>query len=122
MVLGGNAQGGPLTTTYDGVRPQHNNFSPMRLQGAIILGTGGDNSIGATVSLVSLHLRLLHARSRLAHQDKLTHSLELRHAATILAGLNKIVCLYVDVEQGTFFEGAMVRGWASDMSVEWSME
>ena len=36
-----------LVTTYDGVRPQHNNYSPMKLQGSIILGTGGDNSAGA---------------------------------------------------------------------------
>merc|ERR1712139_739204 len=59
---GGNAQSGTLTTLYDGVRPQHNNYNPMKLQGSIILGTGGDDSDGAA---------------------------------------------------GTFFEGAMVRGWVS---------
>ena len=37
----------PLAHRYDGVRPQHNNYSPMKLQGNIILGTGGDNSVGA---------------------------------------------------------------------------
>ena len=39
---GGDAShaGGNLTTLYDGVRPQHNNYNPMKLQGSIILGTG----------------------------------------------------------------------------------
>ena len=45
---GGNAQSGKLTALYDGVRPQHNNYNPMKLQGSIILGTGGDDSDGAT--------------------------------------------------------------------------
>jgi len=44
---GGDATRGNLTTLYDGVRPQHNDYSPMKLQGNIILGTGGDNSEGA---------------------------------------------------------------------------
>lgn len=44
---GGNAQHGVLTTLYDGVRPQHNFYQPMRKEGGIILGTGGDNSRGA---------------------------------------------------------------------------
>ncbi len=38
---GGNAQSGVLTTMYDGPRP---NGYTMQLQGAIILGTGGDDS------------------------------------------------------------------------------
>lgn len=61
---GGDAShaGGTLMTLYDGVRPQHNNYNPMKLQGSIILGTGGDDSDGAA---------------------------------------------------GTFFEGAMVRGYVS---------
>lgn len=33
---------GTLKTLYDGVRPNH--YSPMKKQGAIILGIGGDNS------------------------------------------------------------------------------
>merc|ERR1712060_1008700 len=45
-IKGGNAQSGKLTTSYDGVRPQHNFYSPLKLQGSIILGTGGDNSAG----------------------------------------------------------------------------
>ena len=39
---------GKLKSLYDGVRPQHNNYNPMKLQGSIILGTGGDDSDGAT--------------------------------------------------------------------------
>jgi hypothetical protein len=39
---GGDAQSGPLKTMYDGPRP--NGYDPMKKEGAIILGTGGDNS------------------------------------------------------------------------------
>jgi len=42
---GGNAQSGPLTTMYDGARP--NGYTTMKKQGAIILGMGGDNTDGA---------------------------------------------------------------------------
>jgi hypothetical protein len=42
---GGNAQSGTLTTMYDGARP--GGYNPMKKQGAIILGIGGDNSNGA---------------------------------------------------------------------------
>ena len=57
---GADATSGRLETMYDGPRPDHrsapNNchwhgvngsYQPMRKQGAIILGTGGDNSNGA---------------------------------------------------------------------------
>lgn len=39
---GGNAQSGTLATKYDGARPA--GYSPQKKEGAIILGTGGDNS------------------------------------------------------------------------------
>jgi hypothetical protein len=42
---GGNAQVGTLKTMYDGTRPS--GYNPMKKQGAIILGIGGDNSNGA---------------------------------------------------------------------------
>ena len=38
----GDAQTGPLQTTWDGKRPPK--YSPMKKQGAIVLGTGGDGS------------------------------------------------------------------------------
>ena len=44
---GGNAQSGTLSTMWDGVRPSPG-YSPKKLQGAIILGTGGDGSNGGT--------------------------------------------------------------------------
>jgi hypothetical protein len=44
-ILGGNAQSGSLFTGYSGVRPA--GYNPMKKQGAIILGIGGDNSRGA---------------------------------------------------------------------------
>ena len=39
-IKGGNAQSGNLTTLWDGALP--NGYSPMRKQGAIVLGSGGD--------------------------------------------------------------------------------
>ena len=39
---GGSAQSGTLKTMYDGRRP--NGYDPMKKEGAIILGIGGDNS------------------------------------------------------------------------------
>jgi non-reducing end alpha-L-arabinofuranosidase len=41
-LLAGDAQKGALTTMWDGVRP--NGYTKMKKQGAIVLGTGGDNS------------------------------------------------------------------------------
>ncbi len=46
-IKGANAQSGGLSTFYDGVRPNASGYNPMHKQGAIILGTGGDNSDGA---------------------------------------------------------------------------
>lgn len=43
---GGNAQSGRLTTIYEGPRPG-GGYNPMKKQGAIILGIGGDNSNSA---------------------------------------------------------------------------
>ena len=44
-ILGGNAQSGTLATDFSGVRPS--GYNPMKKQGAIILGIGGDNSKGS---------------------------------------------------------------------------
>jgi hypothetical protein len=46
-IRGGNAQSGGLSTFYNGPRPNASGYNPMRKEGAIILGTGGDNSIGS---------------------------------------------------------------------------
>lgn len=48
---GGNAQAGGLTTFYSGVRPgsqTNSSYFPMHKQGAILLGTGGDNGNGSS--------------------------------------------------------------------------
>ncbi|HEX5069458.1 MAG TPA: arabinofuranosidase catalytic domain-containing protein [Vicinamibacterales bacterium] len=44
--LGGDAQGGPLKIMFDGPRIDAS-YDPMRKQGAILLGNGGDNSVGS---------------------------------------------------------------------------
>lgn len=41
-IRGGDAQNGSLKNLYSGPRP--NGYSPMRKEGAIVLGVGGDNS------------------------------------------------------------------------------
>ena len=43
---GGDATQGTLATLYDGARPP--GYQPMKKQGALILGIGGDNSDSAT--------------------------------------------------------------------------
>ncbi|MFJ8023584.1 arabinofuranosidase catalytic domain-containing protein [Streptomyces sp. NPDC096311] len=43
-IRGGNAQSGGLSTFYNGVRPNPAGYNPMKKQGAIVLGIGGDNS------------------------------------------------------------------------------
>lgn len=45
-IKAGNAATGKLTKMFDGVRP-NSKYNPMRKEGAIGLGTGGDNSNGA---------------------------------------------------------------------------
>ena len=56
MLKGGDATKGKLQTMWDGPRPdptlaccvnKRDHYQPMRKKGAIILGTGGDNSNGA---------------------------------------------------------------------------
>jgi hypothetical protein len=44
-LYGADATSGALKTMYDGIRPPKNgSYAPMRKEGSIILGTGGDNS------------------------------------------------------------------------------
>ena len=44
--MGGDAQHGPLSVMFDGPRVNAT-YDPMRKQGAILLGNGGDNSVGS---------------------------------------------------------------------------
>lgn len=44
-IRGGNAASGSLSTYYSGVRPS--GYNPMKKEGAIVLGIGGDNSNSA---------------------------------------------------------------------------
>ncbi|EAU32201.1 alpha-N-arabinofuranosidase precursor [Aspergillus terreus NIH2624] len=46
-IRGANAASGSLSTYYNGARPNASGYNPMSKEGAIILGIGGDNSIGA---------------------------------------------------------------------------
>ncbi|HVT99100.1 MAG TPA: arabinofuranosidase catalytic domain-containing protein, partial [Acidobacteriaceae bacterium] len=49
-IKGGNAQSGSLTTWYNGAEPNRGGYAPMHQEGAIVLGTGGDNSDGSVGS------------------------------------------------------------------------
>ncbi|CAG8954751.1 hypothetical protein HYFRA_00004676, partial [Hymenoscyphus fraxineus] len=46
-IRGANAASGSLSTYYSGVRPSASGYNPMKKEGALILGIGGDNSVGA---------------------------------------------------------------------------
>ncbi|KAL1878125.1 hypothetical protein VTK73DRAFT_8005 [Phialemonium thermophilum] len=46
-IRGANAASGPLATFYDGQRPNARGYNPMKKEGGIILGIGGDNSVSA---------------------------------------------------------------------------
>ena len=46
-IRGGDARSGSLSTFYSGARPDASGYNPMHKEGAIILGIGGDNSVGA---------------------------------------------------------------------------
>jgi non-reducing end alpha-L-arabinofuranosidase len=46
-IRAGDAQSGGLSTFYNGPRPNVAGYNPMHKEGAIILGIGGDNSIGS---------------------------------------------------------------------------
>jgi hypothetical protein len=46
-IKGGNAQSGRLTTWYYGPLPGRGGYAPLHQEGAIVLGTGGDNSKGS---------------------------------------------------------------------------
>ncbi|KAI0858322.1 fungal alpha-L-arabinofuranosidase [Xylaria cubensis] len=46
-IRGGNSASGGLSTYYNGARPNAAGYNPMSKEGAIILGIGGDNSVGA---------------------------------------------------------------------------
>ncbi|KAI9052790.1 hypothetical protein LZ554_003063 [Drepanopeziza brunnea f. sp. 'monogermtubi'] len=45
-IRGGNGASGALSTYYTGVRPTGPGYNPMSKEGAIVLGIGGDNSVG----------------------------------------------------------------------------
>ncbi len=47
--MGGDAQKGGLKIMFDGprIKNDRNSYDPMRKQGAILLGNGGDNSVGS---------------------------------------------------------------------------
>lgn len=42
-LYGADASAAPLKTLYDGIRPTKTGYAPMKKQGAIVLGIGGDN-------------------------------------------------------------------------------
>jgi hypothetical protein len=51
-IKGGSAQSGSLTTWYSGALPGIGGYAPMHQEGAIVLGTGGDNSKSSVGSFV----------------------------------------------------------------------
>ena len=85
-IKGADAQTGTLKTYWDGHRAPR--YAPMKKQGAIILGIGGDNSDGAVYA------------SRTPHSGLILSNISL----TSLRGRCR----------GTFYEGVMTKGYSSN--------
>ena len=86
-IKGGDATRGVLKVMYDGPRPA--GYQPMKKQGAIILGMGGDNAY-----------RGGRRSSRLSSVESSRNGEE----------KPAIPCLSI----GTFYEGAMTAGYSTD--------
>ena len=118
-IKGGNAQSGGLTTWYTGALPNLGGYAPMHQEGAIVLGTGGDNSNGiGRVVLRGRHDRRLpdrRRRQRRAGQHRLRR---LRHGraparpARSWPAIDSADC--VDNNNGSATPGNKVQMWTCD--------
>ena len=91
---GGDATRGSLKTMYDGPRPDKKiaadcgdtyHYQPMRKQGAIILGTGGDNSV---LSMPSCPSQFALLDSLCTAAVSLTRAMSERRAGQFLRGIH----------------------------------
>jgi hypothetical protein len=87
--LGGDAQQGDLKVMFDGPRIKNNNnsYDPMRKQGAILLGNGGDNSRGSQGTFYEGAMTAANVFPSAATQQKIQ--------ANIVAARYDVACLSV---------------------------
>jgi non-reducing end alpha-L-arabinofuranosidase len=120
-LLGGNAQSGGLTTLYSGPRPDVSGYNPMHKQGAIILGTGGDNSDGSDGTFYEgvMTSGYPSAATENAVQASIVAAGYAPYTGSssgatgqIVAGDNSSVC--VDDNNGSTANGNKVQMWACD--------
>jgi non-reducing end alpha-L-arabinofuranosidase len=117
-ILGGNAQSGTLFTGYSGVRPA--GYNPMKKQGAIILGIGGDNSKGAAGTFYEgvMTTGYPSASTEAAVQANIvaagynTGSGGGGATGTIVSGVSSSACM--DNNNGSGANGNKVQIWACD--------
>jgi hypothetical protein len=115
-ILGGNAQSGTLATDYSGVRPS--GYNPMKKQGAIILGIGGDNSDASDGTFYEGVMTTGYptASTEAAVQANIVAagygSSTSGATGAIVSGLSSSDC--VDNNKGSGTDGNKVQMWACD--------
>src|SRR5580692_5956046 len=116
-ILGGNAQSGSLATDFSGVRPS--GYNPMKKQGAIILGIGGDNSDSSSGTFYEGVMTTGYptAATEAAVQANIVAagyagSSSSGTTGTIVAGDDNSDC--VDNNNGSATDGNKVQMWACD--------
>jgi hypothetical protein len=115
----GNADTGALKTDYNGALPTTTGYTPLHLEGGIILGIGGDNSKGSAGSffegvMTSGFPSDASENSVQANITSVGYALPSGTAATgpVVAGDNSAVCL--DNNNGSATLGNKVQMWMCD--------
>jgi hypothetical protein len=116
-IKGGNAQSGSLTTWYSGALPNLGGYAPMHAEGAIILGTGGDNSNSSAGSffegvMTSGYPTDAADNSVQANIVSVGYSLSSSVTGPIVAGDDSADC--VDNNNASSTPGNKVQMWACD--------
>ncbi len=117
-IKGGNAQSGGLTTWYSGALPDLGGYAPMHQEGAIILGTGGDDSNSSAGSFfegVMTSGYPTDAADNSVQANIVSVGYAVPPAGTtgiVAAGDNSAVCM--DNNNGSPTNGNKVQMWACD--------
>ena len=117
-IKGGNAQSGGLTTWYSGPLPNLGGYAPMHQEGAIILGTGGDDSNSSAGSFFEGVMTSgfpTDAADNSVQSNIVSVGYAVPPAGTtgiVAAGDNSAVCM--DNNNGSATNGNKVQMWACD--------
>jgi hypothetical protein len=117
-IKGGNSDSGALTTWYSGALPNLGGYAPMHQEGAIILGTGGDNSNSSAGSFFEGVMTAGYPTDA-ADNSVQTNIVSVGYAlpsagatGTIVAGDDSAAC--VDNNNASATPGNKVQMWACD--------